>query len=182
MPTLTAERRDIPGPDSGAAPPPRAGLVAHLPWLLPGALVVAVWLAVIPAQGGYFPRTWYPVALGAVLLLTGLYAAGRAPLPAHVLPRVALGLLGGLVLWAYLSIAWAGSPGAAWAAANKLVIVLAMAAIMVVIPWTGRALATVLGVWALGVALLCAGRLVTWLGAADLLRFFEPASVRMNDP
>jgi hypothetical protein len=182
MPTLTAPR-----PDTGAVEPTvavRSGspFTQQLAWLIPAGMVLALWLAVIPAQGGYFPRTWYPLALGAVLLLAGLRIAGRAPLPAHVLPRVALGLLAALVAWAFLSIAWAGSPGAAWAAADKLVLVLAMAAILSVIPWTGRALATVLGIWALGVAALCAGRLVTWLGASDLLRFFEPASLRMNDP
>ena len=37
------------------------------------------------------------------------------------------------------------------------------------------------GLWALGVAALCAGRLITWLGARDVLTFFSPDG-RLFDP
>jgi len=91
-------------------------------------------------------------------------------------------LFAALVGWAFLSITWAPSAGSAWESANKLILVLAMAGIVALIPWTPGTLAAVLGAWSLGVALLCAGRLVVWLEADSLTKFFESASARMSDP
>lgn len=168
-------------PESGQSPPrsTRAELVAHL---APCALIVGLWLTVIPPSGGYFPRSWYPAALTSVLFFCVLRFATRSTFAPGRPLRVALVLFAALVGWAFASILWAGSPGAAWEAANKLILVLAIAGIMSQVAWTPRTLALVLGGWSLGVALLCAGRMITWLGADDLSRFFEPASDRMSDP
>jgi hypothetical protein len=109
------------------------------------------------------------------------YTARASVAPGRPL-RAALVLFAALVGWAFLSIAWADSPGSAWEAANKLVLVLATAGIMSLVAWTPGSLAILLGGWSLGVALLCAGRLITWLGADSLTPFFESASARMSDP
>src|SRR5438270_2976440 len=95
--------------------------------LVPCALLVSIWLAVVPPSGGYFPRTWYPAALGAALFFYVVRFGGRMTFPAGRPARLALGLFAALVAWAFLSIAWAGSPGGAWEAANKLVLVLVVA-------------------------------------------------------
>jgi hypothetical protein len=150
--------------------------------IVPCALLVCLWLIVIPPSGGYFPRSWYPVALASVLFFYVFRVATRAQIAPSRPLRLALVLFAAVVAWAFLSITWAPSPGSAWESANKLVVVLAMAGIVSLIAWTEGALAALLGAWALGVALLCAGRLVVWLGADDLTRFFESASARMSDP
>src|SRR5438093_9118064 len=93
--------------------------------LAPCLLVLALWLAVIPSSGGYFPRTWYPAALTSLLIFCAMCVARRRAIPADRTARVVLGLFAALVAWSFLSIAWAGSPGSAWEAANKLLLVLA---------------------------------------------------------
>ena len=162
------------------APAPRWDALAAR--LVPCLLVLALWLAVIPASGGYFPRTWYPAALASLLLFCAMCVARRRSVPADDTARAVLGLFAALVAWSFLSIAWAGSPGDAWEAANKLLLPLGAAATIALIPWTRGTLTILLGVWSLGVALICASRLVTWLRADDLLAFVEPASGRIDDP
>src|SRR4051812_46512929 len=117
------------GNPSGQAEPARSG-VAPVVRIAPCALLVCLWLVVIPPSGGYFPRSWYPVALASVLffyvfrITTGIRIAAGWPL------RAALGLFAALVGWAFLSIIWAPSAGSAWESANKLIVVLAMAGIV----------------------------------------------------
>src|SRR4051794_25159193 len=168
------------GRRDGAQPPhpEAAGVVARL---VPGALVLVLWLSVIPPSGGYFPRSWYPAALGSVLLFCTLCLAWRSPLPATRSARRSIALFAALAAWAFVSMLWAGSPADAWETADQLVLYLTAAAIAALVPWTPRTLALVAGVWALGVAALCAGRLITWLGARDVLTFFSPDG-RLFDP
>src|SRR3954468_18150309 len=168
------------GRRDGAQPPhpEAAGVVARL---VPGALVLVLWLSLIPPSGGYFPRSWYPAALGSVLFFCALCLAWRSPLPSTRAARRSIALFAGLVTWAFLSMIWAGSPADAWETADQLLLYLTAAAIAALIPWTPRTLALVAGLWSLGVAVLCAGRLITWLGASDLLRFFT-VDGRLNDP
>jgi hypothetical protein len=108
--------------------------------------------------------------------------ARRRAVPADRASRVALGLFAALVAWSFLSIAWAGSPGSAWEAADKLLLPLAAVATIALIPWTRATLTILIAGWSLGVALYCASRLVAWLGSGDLLPFIEPASGRIDDP
>src|SRR3954470_4573118 len=167
--------------ESGQGTPRSSGLELAVR-LVPCALLVCLWLIVIPPSGGYFPRSWYPAALASALFFYVFWFTTRAQIAPGRNLRAALVLFAVLVAWAFLSIAWAPSPGNAWEAANKLVLVLAMAGIVSLIAWTPGALAALLGAWALGVALLCAGRMVVWLGADSLTAFFESASARMSDP
>src|SRR3954453_19952568 len=140
------------------APQGRAGAAARL---LPGALVLVLWLGVIPPSGGYFPRSWYPAALGSVLLFCVLCLTRGSALPSAPAARRALVVFGVLVAWAFLSMAWAGSRADAWETADQLVLYLAAAGAAALVPWTSGTLALVAGAWSLGVAALCAGRLFT---------------------
>ena len=72
--------RRIPDREGGQPAPP--GWADAASRLLPATLVVVLWLGVIPPSGGYFPRTWYPAALGSVLLFCVLCLTGRRALPA----------------------------------------------------------------------------------------------------
>src|SRR3954463_14394634 len=171
--------RRIPDREGGQPAPP--GWADAASRMLPAALVVVLWLGVIPPSGGYFPRSWYPAALGSVLFFCALCLSRRRGLPSSVAARRALALFAALVAWAFLSITWAGSPADAWETANELLLYLIAAGIAVLVPWTPGTLALVTGAWSLGVAALCAGRLFTWLGASDVLAFFS-ADGRLNDP
>ena len=148
---------------------------------MPGALVLVLWLGVIPPSGGYFPRSWYPAALGSVLLFCALCVGGRRVLPPTAPARRSAALFAALVAWAFLSMLWAGSPADAWETANELLLYLAVALIATLIPWTPGTLALLAGAWSLGVAALCAGRFITWLEARDVLTFFS-ADGRLDDP
>ena len=146
------------------------------------ALLLVLWLAVIPPSGGYFGRTWYPATF-ATLLLVGVTAMSlRRAVPIARAPRVVVGGLVALVVVGWLSIAWSGAQGDAWEAANKLVLLAATAWVVALMPWTARTLALVLGVWSLGVALYLALRFSVWVRADDPRRFLEPASERFSDP
>ena len=160
------------------APPARAAAAARL---LPGALLLLLWLGVIPPSGGYFPRDWYPAALGIVLVFCVLCLTYGAALPSAPAARRALLIFAALVAWAFLSMAWSGSRSDAWEEADQLIFYLAAAGAATLVPWTPRTLAIVTGAWSLGVAALCAGRLFTWLGARDVLVFFSHDG-RLNDP
>src|SRR3954471_1611575 len=173
MTTRSLSGEDASEPASGPYERPAA--------LLLGSLVLVLWLAVVPPSGGYFPRSWYPAALGSVLLFCVTCVACRRLIPSSRAARAALGLFAALVAWAFLSLTWAGSNADAWATANQLVLYFAAAGVAALVPWTPRTLALVAGLWSLGVAILCAARLITWLGATDLTRFFT-VDGRLNDP
>src|SRR3954469_16445031 len=146
--------RSLPGEDAAE---PASSPHERPAALLLGALVLVLWLSVIPPSGGYFPRSWYPAALGSVLLFCVLCVAWRSPLPSTRAARRSIALFAGLVAWAFLSMLWAGSPADAWETADQLLLYLTAAAIAAIIPWTPRTLALVAGLWSLGVAVLCAG-------------------------
>src|SRR5436853_4060704 len=171
--------RRIPDREGGQPAPP--GWADAASRLLPATLVVVLWLGVIPPSGGYFPRTWYPAALGSVLLFCVLCLTGRRALPAATPARRTLIIFAALVAWAFLSVTWAGSQADAWEIANELALYLVAVAVAALVPWTPGTLALVAGAWSLGVAALCAGRLFTWLGADDVLAFFS-SDGRLNDP
>jgi len=134
---------------------------------LPAVGVLAVWIAWAATSGGYFPRDWYPGAVALVVLLAVVVLAGPRALPAHRAARLALALLVGLVAWAYLSMAWAGSAGAAWEAANLLLAYLASAWLLALVPWGPRSATLFLGTWSVGVAAVCLASLIGALGAED---------------
>src|SRR3954447_19894260 len=112
MTTRSLSGEDASEPASGPYERPAA--------LLLGSLVLVLWLAVVPPSGGYFPRSWYPAALGSVLLFCVTCVARRRLAPESAAARAALALFAALVGWAFFSLTWAGSNADAWATANQL--------------------------------------------------------------
>jgi predicted transcriptional regulator len=154
-------------------------LVAAAPFT-PAALLVVLWLAWVPADGGYFGRSWYPGALGVVAVLTVTVVSGRRALPPGRPARVALAALAALTVLSAASILWAGSRADAWEAADQLGLLLATAWCMALLPWTGTALAATAAAWSCGVAAYCAIRLGHAVGASDLTPWFSED--RWSDP
>jgi tetratricopeptide (TPR) repeat protein len=140
---------------------------------LVGALPVGIFLLWAAVDGGYPPTLWLPGSLALVALLVLVMVAGPEVLT--TLPRTALaalGLLGGFALWSVWSIAWAGDRGEAWDAANRTLLYLAVYGIFLLWPWRARHGAFLLGAYALGVAGIALGTLVSLLGAEDPYSFF----------
>lgn len=163
------------------AAPLRRVLAAAVP-AVPAALLVALWLLLAVEDGGYFPRAWYPAAIATVVLLAATAAGVQRIVPASQPVRVALGLLGAIVAWSYLSLAWADSRGDAFEAANELLLVLATAWCMAIQPAGARALVALGGAWSLGIAVICGVALADAVGAADPSAFFDQVTQRADEP
>jgi hypothetical protein len=172
--TAAAERPLVVGDQEGGADRPaarsRRGRAADVAPFLPAGAVVALWLLFARRDGGYSPTTWYPAAIG----LCGLLAvvAPRHPPLSRAL-WVAFGLLGSLVAWSFASMLWADSPATAWETSNQLVLLALGAAVMALTPWTPRSAALLLGVWAVGIGVVCALTLLEALRAGDLTSWFD---------
>jgi tetratricopeptide (TPR) repeat protein len=145
----------------------RAGSVFAAPFL-PAILVASCWIWWAGVDGGYFGRHWYPAALGTVLLAMAVTLATGRLLPPGRAMRVAIGLLIGFVALAFLSMAWAGSPGAAWEASDKLLLYLATAWCLALLPWRVNPATAFVGAWALGIAIVCGDALLAVPDDADL--------------
>ena len=140
---------------------------AAAPFLPAGALL-AVWVAWIPADGGFFPRAWFPAALFAVALLAAVVLGGRRALPAERWARILLALLGAATAWSFVSMLWGESDGRAWQSSDQLLLYLAMAWLIALVPWRPRSALALMGIWSVAVAVACAGELVSALAASDL--------------
>lgn len=137
----------------------------------PAALTVAAWLGWLFASGGYFATGWYPVAIGALVLLMIQVVAGRRLLPGSRPARLALALFGAFVAWSFASMSWAISADGAWQASNQLLLYLVIAWIFALTPWTPRSAAILIGAWSMGCALICAAFLIKGLGASELTHY-----------
>lgn len=139
---------------------------------LPAGIVILAWGAWSHFEGGYFPLTWYPSAIAAICLLVATaFGTGRILPPAKP-ARFALGALAAVVAWSFLSIVWSGSQGSGWASSDQLLLYLAVAWIVALLPWTletGR-LAAML--WVLVVVVVCAISLIGAAGAEHVGEFF----------
>jgi O-Antigen ligase len=146
------------------------GLRAALPALL-AIPVVGLWVYLAPNSGGYFPRDWYPATIVAVALaiVVGL-ATGRA-LPAARGARVALVLLAAYVAWAFASLLWADSTGSALEAADKMLLLLALAWALALLPWDARTARWLLGAWSLGLGVVAVVSLTGASGTGDLSKY-----------
>jgi tetratricopeptide (TPR) repeat protein len=150
---------------------PRERLTAAAPFL-PALPVVVAWVLWGHYNGGYFMRSWYPGALGAIALLTALVVARRRALPASPAVALALGLLAALVAWSYLSLLWNDTPGDGLTASNKFLLYLLMAWILALLPWTPRSAAVLLGAWVAGVTAVSAISLIDAHGTDQIGDFF----------
>jgi len=147
-----------------------AELRAALPLLL-ALPVLGLWIYLAPNSGGYFPRDWYPAAILAVALaiVVGM-ATGRA-LPEARGARVALALLAAYVAWAFASLLWADSTGSALEAADKLLLLLALAWALALLPWDARSARWLLGAWSLGLAVVAVVSLTGAAGTGDVSKY-----------
>lgn len=145
-----------------------SGALRRAAVLLPAVAVLILWLLLIPAAGGFFPRDWYPSGLALVAVAATLALGARPVLPAARGARVALGLLAALIAWNGLSILWAAAPGAAWQDTNLFVVYGLMAWLLVTVPWTAGTASLALGAFSAGTAVVCLITLLTALGTDDL--------------
>lgn len=132
------------------------------------------------SEGGFSPRTWYPVAillLGLVTVATVTVPA-RRPIPRSIL--VALALLAGYAAWSYLSITWADNRGEAWDGANRTVLYLIVFALFALWRLSREEAATVVGFLGLGIAALGLFVLLRADASADALPYFLDG--RLTDP
>jgi len=147
---------------------------------VPAGVVLALWIAWVPQDGGYFAVEWYPGALLSVLMLGVVGIARRRALPASPAARAALAAFGVFVIFSYASMLWAGSPADGWEASNKLVLYLATGWLLALIPWRSSSATLLIGVWALGVAVVCLVVLVNALHAPELSAYIQAA--RWQEP
>jgi hypothetical protein len=132
-----------------------------LPPVLPATALIVFWILSSFFSGAYFPSSWYPAAILAVVMCPLLLAAGwRLPRGAT---GIALALLAAFVAWCAASILWAGAGGHALEATNKLLLALATAFVFAVTPWNARRATWALGLLCVGIAAAC---WVTLLSAA----------------
>jgi tetratricopeptide (TPR) repeat protein len=149
--------------------------------VLPGLIVVAGGLLLATEDGGYPPTVWYPAALFALVLLTIVVLS--AP-PSRLEPRslaIGLGAFGLLTVLAYLSMAWADSPGDAWLSANRILLYGLVLLLVTLHPWSRTGALVAVALTAFGVAAIAAGILAGGVisgDPADLFlggRLAEPA-------
>ncbi len=109
-----------------------------------------VWAA---HNGGYDADTWYWGGLVALSLLAAVIVMTR---PVAVSRPVVLAIAGfGLyVVWSYVSIAWAQSPGSALTGSNRALLYFLVFSVCALVPWTPRAGLLALALFALGVGLI----------------------------
>ena len=133
--------------------------------------VLGLWLFLAPNSGGYFPRDWYPAAILAVALaiVVGL-ATGRA-LPEARAARISLVLLAAYVAWAFASLLWADSTGSALEAADKLLLLVALAWALALLPWDARSARLLFGAWSLGLGAVAVFSLMGASGTDDLSKY-----------
>jgi len=134
--------------------------------------MVAVFVALGAADGGYFETASLPAALLALgLLVVALVSLStRAGVPRAV--GLAAGLLGGYAVWSYLSILWAEDQGAAWEGANVALMYAIVYTLFALWPMRGRAAAIVLGAFGLGIAGLGVVTLARAAAATDVSQMF----------
>ena len=141
---------------------------------IPAAGILAVWAALMPADGGYFARDWQPAGiLVAVLWLVAVVGGGRLVPPGRW-ERAALAALGGLAGLAFLSTLWADSQATAWGTASQFLTVVLSVWTLALMPWRPAAAQLCLGGFAFAAAIALGGSLVSAMGAGDLTgRFID---------
>ena len=180
MPTPAASLESPPAAEPRRRTPVRRGspLLDDLrasPIALPCLGAVIVLLAWTPDHAGFGTTTW--LAGGLVILALLAIAAWTIPTRLADVPvpvRVAAGAMAGFTVWSYLTIAWADDQGAAWEAANRTLLYLAVFALFALWRMRGSPAAAVLGTWTLGMgilALVTVVRLGSAKAPADLFYF-----------
>jgi hypothetical protein len=129
-----------------------------------GMLVVLYWAA---SDGGFDALVYLPSTLFLVGLVVVVAVAAPGDIPGGRAGLVALASLAAFVAWCYLTILWADVDADAWSGANKTLAFFAVYALFALRPWTAVTGAAVLGMYALGVALVGLSELLSASRAAD---------------
>lgn len=147
--------------------------------LLPDGVVAAVGLVVVllfvfwdARNGGSSETDWLPGAMllaGLALFLAvgsngGVRRLGRAEL-------VALASLGGLTIWAFLSIVWADVGADAWSGANRMFLYLIAFSLFTLLPWRIPSATFVLSAYVVGTAAIAVLAVARSTSATD--RFID---------
>jgi hypothetical protein len=152
------------------APLVKSPVVARLLALVPAGLVPGAALA-LAIGGGFYSSAWYPVAL---LLVAGLVAAHVAVRPRPLArPQIAgLAAMGAFCGWSYLSITWAGLPGAAFTEANRAATYLVAIALVALVA-DSRVRQRDLGLLFAGASAVLAGYIAVRLAFGDGASLFD---------
>ena len=125
------------------------------PAVLPGFLVVGVFLVWAGKDAGFPPTVWYPGGLFLLaLLVTVVVARPETLAQASRVSLAAAALLAASTVWAYLSITWADVKGDAWDGANRYLVYTVVFALFAMLPWTPRLAAGLLGLYTAGLAVV----------------------------
>ena len=149
------------------------------PVLPAGALAVAIWLIWAAINGGFAPTQWGLVGAALAVLLAVATIASPPRVATWGRGRIVmLSALLAFVAWNYLSILWADVPADAWSGADKTLLYAAGFALFAMWPWTPKGVVAILGLFALGAAVLGVVTLVHIGNAADATGFFEEGRLR----
>jgi O-antigen ligase len=147
------------------------GFLARSLELFPALAAIALFLFWAVANAGILPTDSYPGAIGLLGLLGVTTFAYRDRLPAlPPLAIAAVALLAAFTLWSFVSITWADDQGAAWDGANRALLYLTAFALFAIPPWRAVSAAMVLGLYALGIAVIGA---VVMIAAAQSSNPFD---------
>ena len=160
-----------PAPARGSAQRWAARVAIHAPAAAAylGLVLMVVWAA---HDGGYDADTWYWGAL-ALLAVSATVGWATRPAPLSTPMRWALGLLGVYVLFSYMSIAWAGSPGDALNGSDRALLYLLVALAFARVAWRPGQVLGVLTGWALAVGAIGLVTLVHMTHAAGAPGLFS---------
>jgi tetratricopeptide (TPR) repeat protein len=155
---------------------------------LPALAAVAVFLALGASEAGFFPLGtsahrglgWYQGGLLLLLLLAvARLALGGPPRP-HALMLVALTAFTAYTGWSFLSMIWAGDPGAAWDGANRTAMYLVTFALFALWPLGRRRGFLVVGAFAFGIVALGLIEVLRLGASEDPIAFFR--GIRFAEP
>lgn len=130
------------------------GAVRATPALVPGLVAIFVALVWSALDGATDPLVWIPGGLVIVGLLVVVVVAIPGGLSVGRAGGAAIVLLAAFVVWCFASILWADVEGDAWAGATQTLVYGALFTLFAISPWRPRAVAYVLGTYAVGVAVI----------------------------
>ena len=146
----------------------RVAALTRRPELIPGLLGVAAFIILAASGGGYRVTGWAPAGLFMLgLLLAAAYTYRRRLGALEPANRIAMLFLAAFVLWSFASIAWAEVQGTAWDGANLALVYLIVYALFSVVSWRADSAAIVLGLYAVGLAVVGAVVLLDAAGSPD---------------
>ena len=139
---------------SGVRPKPHPMVLQQLA-LFPGILTVGLMLVWAADNGGYDAITWYWGAL-VMLALTAatIIGLGRGRKRLTWASVIALTAFTAYLIWSYLSMTWAQTPGWALEGSNRTLLYVLIFTLFLIVPWTPQGGLAALLVFVLGVGVI----------------------------